>query len=85
MKQLKSSTIKRYTARSLAKHLARLMDRETVAAPFRVDLAYSTLYRWSEEHSCYLFLCNIAEYSQARASIIEAIQDSYRKNAGVTA
>tara|TARA_B100001059_G_scaffold235601_1_gene281835 strand:- start:11017 stop:11253 length:237 start_codon:yes stop_codon:yes gene_type:complete len=72
MKQLKPSTIKRYDARQLRRHLDRLQDQfEAGSALYRID-QYAVRQLIGD---AYYPLCNLND----RDMIIEAIESTYRE------
>ena len=73
MKRLKPSTIKRYDARQLRRHLDRLQDQfEAGSAPYRID-QYAV--RELVDNAFYRHFCNL----NSRYEIIEAIENTYRE------
>lgn len=55
MRKLKETTLAKYSARQLVKHL-RNLDQDL----FRVETAYNTIYRWDEKNGIYRYYsdCN---------------------------
>ena len=78
MKRLKPTTIKRYDARQLRRHLDRLQDQfEAGSAPYRID-QYAVRALVDNElvdNAFYRHFCNL----NSRYEIIEAIENTYRE------
>ena len=70
--RLKETTIKRYDARQLRRHLDRLLNAFD-SAPYRID-QYQVGYL-SARGDAYFFYCNLNN----RDAIIDAIKDVYQK------
>lgn len=79
LKQLKASTIKRYSVRQLANHLDNLQNHfwelEKSLGLYLVNLPMMEIN--TVESDAYYFHCKIAEWN--RDTIISAIETSYRE------
>ena len=78
MKRLKPTTIKRYDARSLRRHLDRLLDAFD-SAPYRIDqYKIRKLYTYISDQGydeAYFVYCNLHD----RDAILDAIYDVYQR------
>lgn len=72
MKQLKESTINRYSADQLAKHADRFQDYHNVSM-YRFDFAYGKVYKFNGES--FVFFTTIHPYN--RSMLLNAIESIY--------
>ena len=72
MKRLKPSTMKVYSARQLAKHIARLNPEG-----YRVDFAYDRILQEDEGDGTLWFYCSIIEHN--KDELIDLIESIYRR------
>ena len=73
IKRLQKSTIRRYSAKQLAKHLDRIMI--DITPKYRVDLQCGQILEINDSRNAYNFRCSIIE--QNRQSIVGMILEIY--------
>ena len=76
IKRLQKSTIRRYNAKQLAKHLDRIMI--DITPKYRVDLQYGQILEINASRDAYVFRCSIIE--QNRRSIVDMILETYKRH-----